>query len=83
MKQKDLVLIIVIVFISGVFSLILSNMFITSPKNRQTKVEIVTPIGSEFQRPSREDKNFNSTAINLTQTIRIGTERNTQIFKED
>lgn len=74
MKQKDIILIIVIVFISGVSSLILSNMLITAPKNRQEEVEVVPPITADFETPS--PNYFNNDSINPTQEIQIGNEDN-------
>lgn len=81
MKQKDIVLIIVVVFISGVLSLVLSSMFITSPKNRQTKVEIVEPISSDFKLPDK--KYFNDQSIDPTQLIKIGDSNNAQPFSSN
>ena len=80
MKQKDIVLIIVVVFVSGVISLVLSNMLISSPKNRQEQVEVVEPISAEFDTPEKDDKYFNSQAIDPTQIIRIGDSNNQQPF---
>jgi hypothetical protein len=70
MKQKDIVLVIVIVFISGVLSIVISNKLFASPKNRQEKVEIVDPITAEFQTPDK--KYFNESSIDPTQLIKIG-----------
>ena len=47
MKQKDLALIGLVVVISAIVSFIISNTFISPPKNRQTKVEIVDAIVAE------------------------------------
>lgn len=80
MKQKDIVLIIVVVFISGVFSLVLSNYLFSSPRNRQEKVEVVEPITAEFDTPEKDDKYFNAQAIDPTQIIRIGDNNNQQPF---
>jgi hypothetical protein len=44
MKQKDMLLILVIIFISAIMSLVVSKAIFTSPKNRQQQVEIVHPI---------------------------------------
>ena len=78
MKQKDLGLILVIVFMSAVLSLILSNLVINkSGKNRQ-EVEVVEPITAEFKQPS--DKYFNERSINPTQLIRIGESENPTPF---
>ncbi len=78
MKQKDLVLIIVVVIVSGVFSLVLSNLLFASPKNRQEKVEVVEPITAEFNKP--DQKYFNSESIDPTQIIKIGDSSNNQPF---
>ncbi|MES2971659.1 MAG: hypothetical protein V4702_05030 [Patescibacteria group bacterium] len=80
MKQKDIILIIVVVFISGVLSLVLSNMLISSPKNRQEKVEVVEAISSDFTQPDK--KYFNANSIDPTQIIRIGENNNNQPFKK-
>jgi len=78
MKQKDLILIIVVVFISGVFSVILSNFLISSPKNRQEPVEVVEPISAEFTQPS--DKYFNKQSLDPTQIIKIEGPNNNKPF---
>ena len=76
MKQKDIALIIVIVFISGVISYILSNMLITNSDNRSTEVEVVEAISSDLTEPSTNY--FNEKAINPTQLIQIGDSDNPQ-----
>lgn len=78
MKQKDIATIVFIVVISVVVSVFVSQFVISSPKNRQQKVEMVEVVSSEFTRPS--DTYFNSKAINPTQTITIGGNNNTKPF---
>ncbi len=78
MKQKDIVTIVVIVFMSAVVSFLASKAIITSPKNRQQSVELVEKIGSEFTRP--DEKYFNDKAINPTQKIQIGGDPNKKPF---
>lgn len=78
MKQKDIALILVVVFISGIASYFLSNLLISSPKNRKQKVEVVGKISSDF--PPPESKYFNSSSIDPTQLIRISNSANTQPF---
>ena len=78
MKQKDITLIAVVVFVSGVMSLVISTVFISSPKNRHTKVEVVPAITSEFKQP--DTRYFNAQAVDPTQSIRIGDNPNTQPF---
>ncbi len=81
MKQKDILLIVVVVFISGVFSLVLSNYLFASPKNRQEKVEVVEPITADFKTPNKDDKYFNAQAIDPTLIIKIGDNNNNDPFK--
>lgn len=79
MQKKDIPTIIIIAIVSTVLSFIVCNLLITSPKNRQEKVEVVKPISSEFKNPS--DKYFNDKSINPTQLITIGNENpNNQPF---
>lgn len=81
MKQKDIGLIAVIAIVSAVISLILSNTFLTTPDNRSEKVEVVTPLESDFVRPPSEY--FNDDAINPTKQISIGNEDNDSPFGDD
>lgn len=78
MKQKDIATIVFIVGLSAIASVLISNKIISTPKNRQQKVEIVESIGSEFTRPN--DKIFNDKALNPTQIIRIGNDSNDKPF---
>lgn len=77
-KQKDVVLIAIVVIFAGVVSVLVSNFFFTSDTNRNQKAEIVEPINADFQQP--DPKTFNSDAINPTQLIEIGNSKNTQPF---
>ncbi|MGZ6005299.1 MAG: hypothetical protein ACXWLH_04060 [Candidatus Saccharimonadales bacterium] len=78
MKQKDIMLIVVVVIISTVASVLISKMLITSPKNRQQKVEVVQPISPDFAQP--DPKYFNNKSIDPTQLIQIGGGSNQQPF---
>ncbi|MBX6333751.1 hypothetical protein IRY61_00205 [Candidatus Saccharibacteria bacterium] len=78
MKQKDLALILVVVFASAVLSLILSRLIFGSPQNRQQTVEKVDVITAEFVQPAR--KYFNAEAINPTKPIEIGNDSNPNPF---
>lgn len=70
MKSRDILLLVVVGFFSGVVSIIASNFIFTSASNRDMTAEVVDPISSEFQRP---DPNFfNQDSINPTQLIEIG-----------
>jgi hypothetical protein len=70
MKRKDIMLIIVVAFISGVVSLIISNWLISSPKNRQQKVEVVEALSSNF--PTPDSQYFNKDSVDPTKPIQIG-----------
>lgn len=77
MKQKDIALIIIIVFVSGVLSFFVSNKFISPPKHdlKAAKVEAIT---SDFNEPS--DRHFNDKSVNPTQLIRIDGNANQSPF---
>lgn len=78
MKQKDIAMIIVVVFISGVLSFLISDMLFGKPAERQQKAEVVDVITSDFSLPS--DKYFNSNSIDPTQLIEIGDTNNPNPF---
>jgi hypothetical protein len=78
MKQKDVALIIVIAFISGIISFVVSNKLFVTPSNRQQQVEVVDPINSTFQ--PLDKKYFNSTSIDPTQQTQIGSDNNQNPF---
>ena len=78
MKQKDILLIGVIVVVSAIFSLIISNLIFSTPADRQQSVEVVGPISSTFTTPSTAY--FNSSSIDPTQTISVGINSNTSPF---
>ncbi len=78
MKQKDLPLIIIVVVVSAIFSFVVSNILFASPKDRKTKVEVVSPITSDFNQP--DQKYFNAQSVNPTQLIQIGDSNNQQPF---
>lgn len=78
MKQKDIALILVMVFISAVISFVLSGQIFGSPKNREQKAEVVEAITPEF--PAPPGKYFNANSINPTQLITIGGNTNPNPF---
>lgn len=78
MKQKDWALIIVIVFISAVFSFVISGLVIKTPKKGTQKIEVVEKISSDFLQPDK--KYFNSSSVDPTQVIHIGDNTNTTPF---
>ncbi len=78
MKQKDVVLIIVIGFVSAVLSLVASNVLFGSPQKRQQKVEVVDAITATFSTP--DTKYFNRDSIDPTRLIQIGQNNNQNPF---
>jgi len=78
MKQKDIALILVLVFVSGVVSFLLSGWIFARPADRQQKAEIVDVITSDFSQP--DTKFFNSNSIDPTQLIQIGNSNNPNPF---
>jgi len=78
MKQKDVALIIVIVFISAVVSLVVSRLLFASPQSQQQEVQVVPAITANF--PSPDGRYFNNNSIDPTQLIQIGNNNNTNPF---
>lgn len=78
MKQKDIALIIVIVFISAVISLLASNALFGSPQKRQQTAEIVQPISADL--PDPDNRYFNNQAFDPTKVITIGQNANPNPF---
>lgn len=81
MKQKDIVIIIAVVFVSGLLSFFVSKALFTSPENLMTQVEVVQPITADFPEP--DPRYFNEGSINPTQTITIGDGQNQQPFQSE
>lgn len=79
MKQKDIALILVIVFISAVISLFVSKTIFTPPKNRQQQVDVVQAITTDFPQPDKHY--FNGNAFDPTQLITIGQNANPDPFR--
>lgn len=80
MKQKELALILIIIFISGVASYFLSGMIFSSDDKKQQKAEVVQPITAQFSPP--DTKYFNKDALNPTKLITIDDQSNTDPFKD-
>ncbi|MCA9330953.1 hypothetical protein KC957_02815 [Candidatus Saccharibacteria bacterium] len=79
MKQKDVALIIIVVFVSAIASFFLSGVLFKT-NNLTEKVETVEAISADF--PTPDKKFFNGQSINPTQLIRIGQDQNKQPFNE-
>lgn len=78
MKQKDIILFIVIGLFSLVVALLLSSVLLNTEENKKLESAVVTPITTEFD---DEDKvYFSADATNPTQTIKINENSNEQPF---
>ncbi len=69
MKKTDIVLILVCVFIGGIFSFIVTTQLFGG-QSKKLEVETVEEISSEFTLPDK--KYFNEQSFNYTQQIQIG-----------
>ncbi|HVV25461.1 MAG TPA: hypothetical protein VHC21_00305 [Candidatus Saccharimonadales bacterium] len=78
MKQKDIALIIVVVFISALVSLFASKAIFAPPKNRQQQVEVVQPINAQISKP--DSRYFNNQAFDPAQPITTGQNANPDPF---
>lgn len=78
MKQKDIALIIVVIFFSGVIAFLLTEYVLLPKKERKLTVQKVDSISSEFKEP--DSKVFNPQAINPTKLIQIGDSSNQDPF---
>ena len=79
MKRKDISVLLVVAFVSAFLSVILSNLFFSTPEDRAQKVETAEAIGIVFDAP--DQKYFNSNSVNPTQNIQIGTDPNSNPFE--
>ncbi len=77
--KKDAFTILIVAIFSAVLSIILSGLFISTPEDRAQKVEVVDPIVTTFEAPSKEY--FNSNSVNPSQNIQIGTDSNSNPFE--
>ncbi len=78
MKQKDIALIVVIVFISALISWFVSKQVFAPPQKRQQEVEVVDPITADF--PEADKRFFNKYSFDPIQLITIGKNANTNPF---
>lgn len=79
MKQKDIAIIIVVVFLSGILSYFISNALFAAPDSLETEVEVVQPITADFPEP--DTRYFNKDSVNPTLTITIGGDQNQEPFQ--
>lgn len=80
MKQKDFIIIGLVVFLGAILSLGLSRLFVSSEKSIQ-QVEHVQAISAEFKLP--DERYFNDKAFDPTQIIKIQDNNNSAPFAGD
>ena len=80
MKQKDVILIVVISFLSIILSLVMSNLLFNNKNSKKLKADVVTAITPEFKQP--DTKYFNTQSNDPTQIIRIGDNSNQTPFNQ-
>ena len=78
MKQKDIAMLIVIVFISGIISFVISNFTFGKATNRQQTAETVDVIVADFKLPG--PTYFNTSSVDPTQLIQIQDNNNANPF---
>jgi len=78
MKQKDILLIAIIIIVSGVASLFISKSIFKSSSSNQQEVASVQSISNDFPLPSSQY--FNSSSFDPTQIITINNNSNQNPF---
>jgi len=79
MKQKDIMIIIVVAFASGILSFVLANFLFGGEKSYKLTAPKIEPISADFKQPDQQY--FNKDALNPTKNIVIGDSTNNQPFK--
>jgi hypothetical protein len=80
MKQKDILLVVVVGVVSVILALVVSSMLFGSPDQKQQKAEVVDKITADFSTP--DERYFNANSIDPTQSITIGDNSNQTPFKQ-
>jgi hypothetical protein len=78
MKQKDIIVIIVVVAVSGMLAVVASKLIIRTG-DKQQQVEVVQAISADFPEPDK--RFFNNKSLDPTQAIKIGDNTNDDPFK--
>jgi hypothetical protein len=81
MKQKDIIVIIVVVFVSGVLSFVIAKTLFGGEKKYKLTAPTVDAISSEFKQP--DTAYFNKDSLNPTKNITIGDSTNNTPFKSN
>jgi len=78
MRQKDIVIIVAVVGVSGLLAVVISS-FAIKPADKKQEVEIVQAIAPDFSTP--DPRYFNANSIDPTLQISIGDDSNADPFK--
>jgi hypothetical protein len=78
MKQKDIAVLLIIIFIAGAISFVVAGDLFSNSADTHQKAPVVDVINPDFPLPSA--KYFNSNSIDPTQLIVIGNSNNTNPF---
>ena len=78
MKQQTITTLIITAVIAGILSVVASNFIFATSSARQQSAEVVPVISSSFPTPS--STYFNTSSIDPTQLIQIGTTSNSNPF---
>lgn len=79
MKKNDLAILIVVAFIAGIFSFVISQ-YIFGGTDKKLTAEVVDPISADASAFKVDTNVFNQNAINPTKLIQIGDGSNTSPF---
>lgn len=79
MKRHDIIIIVAVAVVAGLFSYVISNLLFGGEKVYNLKAPQVEPISAEFITPPAEY--FNNDAINPTVDIEIGDTTNPDVLQ--
>jgi hypothetical protein len=80
MKKNDLVIIIAVAFVAGIFSIIIAGLIFGGEKNYKLEAPVVNPISSEFNSDGLKIY-INKDSLDITKDITVQDNANTQPFK--
>lgn len=78
MKKKDMTMMVAVVVVAAIFSLVVTNLFLTPRSSKELTAQKIDEIDSTFNQPDK--KYFNTESVNPTQLIQIGGEPNKEPF---
>lgn len=78
MKQNEFITLGLIIFISAVLAWFGGNLILNPDETKQTPIEVLQPISSEFTIPSEQI--FNENSLNFTERITIGENSSEAVF---